>query len=192
MIRQEPFNAETPLRALDTTPTPTELFYVRSNYAVPALAADTWRLEIGGAVAQPFTVTLADLQALPARTLATTMECAGNDRTGFTPLPSGEPWGAGAISTGDWRGVALAPLLERAGLGADVVEILFVGADTPTGDAPPFARSLPRADALHPDMLLAYAMNGEPCRRRMAGRCGCWSPAGMGSPRSSGWRGLRR
>jgi DMSO/TMAO reductase YedYZ molybdopterin-dependent catalytic subunit len=162
MIRQEPFNAETPLRALDTTPTPTELFYVRSNYPVPVLDAAAWRLEIGGAVAQPLALTLADLQALEARTLTTTMECAGNDRTGFTPLPSGEPWGAGAISTGVWRGAALAPLLERAGLGDAVAEILFVGADTPAGDAPLFARSLPRADALHPDMLLAYEMNGEP------------------------------
>jgi DMSO/TMAO reductase YedYZ molybdopterin-dependent catalytic subunit len=105
-------------------------------------------------------LTLDDLLALPSRTLTVTMECAGNDRTGFTPLPSGEPWGSGAVSTGVWRGVSLAALLERAGLREDVVEILFAGADTPPGDAPPFVRSLPRAQALDPDVLLAYALNG--------------------------------
>lgn len=162
VIRQAPLNAETPLGALGITPTPTDLFYIRSNNPVPAPAADTWRLEIGGAVAAPFALTLADLRALPERTLTTTMECAGNDRTGFTPQPPGEPWGAGAVSTGTWRGVALAPLLERAGLREDVVEIFFAGADTPTGTAAPFERSLPRAQALDPDVLLAYELNGEP------------------------------
>ncbi len=162
VIRQEPFNAETPLGAMGITPTPTELFYIRSNYPVPALDADTWRLEIGGAVASPFTLTLADLRALPDHTFTTTMECAGNDRTGFTPLPTGEPWGAGAVSTGVWRGASLAPLLERAGLHDEVVEILFAGADTPTGTAAPFERSLPRAQALDPDVLLAYELNEDP------------------------------
>jgi DMSO/TMAO reductase YedYZ molybdopterin-dependent catalytic subunit len=162
VIRQEPLNAETPLSALGVTPTPLDLFYIRNNYPVPALTADTWRLEVGGAVVHPFTLTLADLLALPSRTFAATMECAGNDRTGFAPLPSGEPWGAGAVSTGVWRGTALAPLLERAGLRADVVEILFAGVDTPPGEAPPFVRSLPRAVALDPDVLLAYELNGEP------------------------------
>jgi DMSO/TMAO reductase YedYZ molybdopterin-dependent catalytic subunit len=73
-----------------------------------------------------------------------------------------QPWLYEAIGTAEWTGTSVWPLLERAGLRADVAEILFVGADTPPGDAPPFARSLPCADALHPDMLLAYEMNGEP------------------------------
>jgi DMSO/TMAO reductase YedYZ molybdopterin-dependent catalytic subunit len=162
VIRQEPLNAEAPLGALDSPITPSDRFYIRNNYPVPALTADTWRLEVGGAVARPFTLTLADLLALPARTFPATLECAGNDRTGFDPLPSGEPWGAGAVSTGVWRGTALAPLLERAGLRDDVVEIRFAGVDTPPGEAPPFVRSLPRAAALDPDMLLAYELNGEP------------------------------
>jgi DMSO/TMAO reductase YedYZ molybdopterin-dependent catalytic subunit len=162
VIRREPFNAETPLSAMGITPTPADLFYIRSNNPVPLLTADTWRLAGGGAVAHPFTLALVDLLALPSRTFTATLECAGNDRTGFTPLPSGEPWGAGAISTGVWRGAALAPLLARAGLHDAVVEILFAGLDTPSGEAAPFVRSLPRAAALDPDVLLAYELNGEP------------------------------
>src|SRR5437773_307790 len=108
VIRHEPLNAETPLPALGPTPTALEHFYVRTNAPPPALTADTWRLEVGGAVAQSLRLTLADLRALPARTLAATLECAGNDRIGFQPLPAGEPWGGGAVSTGVWQGAALA------------------------------------------------------------------------------------
>src|SRR5258708_935394 len=129
VIRREPFNAESPLPALQETPTPTRHFYIRSNFPVPALAAADWRLHFGGAVEHPLALALADLQALPAQTLSATLECAGNNRTGLAPLPQGEPWGAGAVSTGVWRGAALRDVLDRAGLRPTVRELLFTGAD---------------------------------------------------------------
>jgi sulfite oxidase len=166
VIRQEPFNAESPLPALQEPYTPTRHFYVRSSFPVPPLAAADWRLAIGGAVTHPYTLSLAELQALPGRTLPATLECAGNNRTGLAPLPQGEPWGAGAISTGRWRGVALAELLERAGLHPSVVELLFEGADGGLldGRVEPlrFTRSLPRGKALDPDTLLAYELDDAP------------------------------
>ncbi|HEX8229347.1 MAG TPA: sulfite oxidase [Chloroflexia bacterium] len=166
VVKQEPFNAETPLFALREYLTPTENFYVRSNFPVPTIAGDTWRLRVGGAVAQPVEFTLADLLSMPSRELLATLECAGNGRTGFAPLPQGEPWGVGAVGTARWRGVSLALLLERAGLNAGAVEVLFEGADRgvpAAGSAEaPFARSLPLDKALHPDTLLAYEMNGAP------------------------------
>jgi DMSO/TMAO reductase YedYZ molybdopterin-dependent catalytic subunit len=78
------------------------------------------------------------------------MECAGNDRVAMRPLPAGEPWRTGAVSTAEWTGVPLADLLDAAGLRAEAVEVLAAGADAgPRADAAApgpvrFARSLPR------------------------------------------------
>src|SRR2546428_4609112 len=90
VIAQEPFNAEAPPEALEGEITPTELHYVRSNFAVPA---HDGTLEIGGAVEKPTTLTLDDLRAMPALERAVTLECAGNGRLEMRPLPIGEPWG---------------------------------------------------------------------------------------------------
>jgi DMSO/TMAO reductase YedYZ molybdopterin-dependent catalytic subunit len=165
-IRKEPFNAEAPLGALRERITPSELFYVRNNFAIPDLALDTWRLQVDGAVEQRISLTLDDLKALPQRTVTATMECAGNGRTGFAPLPTGEPWGLGAVSTAIWRGAALSDLLPMARLRASAIEILFEGADSGRREGYDrdvhFARSLPLAKAFDPDTLLAYEFNGLP------------------------------
>src|ERR687897_943672 len=63
MINPAPFNAEAPPEALAADVTPTNLHYVRSNFAVPA---HDGTLEVGGAVRNPTTLTLEDLRALPA------------------------------------------------------------------------------------------------------------------------------
>src|SRR5262249_6134293 len=76
-------------------------------------------------------------------------------RLGMAPLPPGEPWGRGAVSTAIWTGVPLRSLLERVGLRDDAIEILAEGADG-------FARALPIEDALDPSTLLAFEMNGRP------------------------------
>ncbi len=166
VVKRAPFNAETPPAALRGLYTPIESFYVRSNFAVPALAPDSWRLTVGGAVTQPQEISYADLLNAPARTISTTMECAGNHRLGLAPLPQGEPWGGGAVSSGQWQGVPLRWVLERAGVQSSAVEILFEGADqgivATSPEAVPFARSLPLAQALDPDTMLAYQLNGVP------------------------------
>jgi DMSO/TMAO reductase YedYZ molybdopterin-dependent catalytic subunit len=165
IVRREPYNAEAPLAALGEVPTPVGTFYVRCNFSMPRVDVRRWRLSVDGALERPLGLSLADLRALPARTLAATLECAGNGRTGFAPLPKGEPWELGAVSTGVWRGAPLREVLAPAGLDSGAVEVLFEGADhgaIESGDDVRFARSLPRDKALHPDTLLAYEMNGEP------------------------------
>ncbi len=166
VVKVAPFNAEASITNLDAALTPTPEFYVRSNFAVPPLDAATHRIQVGGAVERGLSLSVAELRSLGTRTLATTMECAGNNRMGLAPLPSGEPWQVGAVSTGEWTGVPLRRVLERAGVRADAVEILAIGADHGAPkDGPgdiPFARSLPLDKALHEDTLLALEMNGEP------------------------------
>jgi DMSO/TMAO reductase YedYZ molybdopterin-dependent catalytic subunit len=66
------------------------------------------------------------------------------------------------VGTAVWTGVPLAYLLAQAGVEDDAVEVAFTGADSGTqgGVRQQFARSLPIAEALRPDIVLAYQMNG--------------------------------
>jgi DMSO/TMAO reductase YedYZ molybdopterin-dependent catalytic subunit len=174
MISAAPFNAEAPPEALAGEITPTELHYVRSNFAVPA---HDGTLEIGGAVANPITLTPDDLRAMPAHERAVTLECAGNGRLEIRPLPIGEPWGDFAVSTARWTGALLHEVLERARPVSDGVEVRFEGADHGAYHLRPvlpetdkedvrFVRALPLAHAADPaaEILIAYEMNGAPLR----------------------------
>jgi DMSO/TMAO reductase YedYZ molybdopterin-dependent catalytic subunit len=164
VVKRAPFNAETPPWALEQTPTPTDNFYVRSHFPVPSIAPEAWRLRIEGAVARPLALSLADVQAAPAREIPAVLECAGNDRLGMAPLPPGEPWGGGAVSLGVWRGALLRDLLAPAGMADAAVELLFEGADGggSNPEAAAYLRSLPRDVALSDNVLLAYELNGAP------------------------------
>jgi DMSO/TMAO reductase YedYZ molybdopterin-dependent catalytic subunit len=167
MVRETPFNAESPLAQQVGAITAVERFYVRSHFEDVAITpADEWRLELGGAVARPTSFVLAELLEMAARPLVATLECAGNGRLFLQPRVDGEQWAYGAVSNAEWAGVPLATLLEQAGVADDAVEVLFVGADrgkSPRdGSTIAFERSLPLAEARRPDVLLAFAMNGAP------------------------------
>jgi DMSO/TMAO reductase YedYZ molybdopterin-dependent catalytic subunit len=172
MINPAPYNAEAPPEALEGEITPTELHYVRSNFGLPD---HDGALEIGGAVANPTTLTLDDLRSLPAAERTVTLECAGNGRLEMRPLPIGEPWGDYAVSTACWTGALLHDVLDRAQPTAGGVEVLFTGADRGAYHLNPvladtdkddlaFERALPLAHAMDPaaELLIAYEMNGEP------------------------------
>jgi DMSO/TMAO reductase YedYZ molybdopterin-dependent catalytic subunit len=164
LVREAPRNTEIRPEALDAFITPVASRFVRTNFAIPKLDHRRYRVEVGGAVERPIELRLVDLRRLPQRTVVVTTECAGNQRTSLSPLPPGEPWLSGAVSTSTFTGVPLAVVLERAGLRKDAIEILAEGADsgnTPAGETR-FARSLPAAKALDTDTLLALEMNGRP------------------------------
>lgn len=135
----------------------TDRFFVRSNGPVPALDPATWQLRIDGHLQHPRVLSLADLQALPHRTLTAFLECAGNSRTRFDPLPEGTPWRNDAIGNAEWEGVSLATVLDLAGVGSDAVDVVAQG-----GDFPEMRRGLPLAVARDPDTMLVWRMNGEP------------------------------
>src|SRR3954468_14280165 len=174
MINPAPFNAEAPPEALAGEITPTQLHYVRSNFAVPA---HDGTLEIGGAGEKPTTLTLDDLHRMPAQGPGGTLECAGNGRLDTRPLPIGEPWGDYAVSTARWTGALLGDVLEQVRPAPEGVDVRFSGADAGAYHLNPvladtnkddlrFVRALPLAVAADPDaeILIAYEMNGEPLR----------------------------
>jgi len=153
-----------PLEALRYDITPTGLHYLLIHFDIPLIDAADWRLPIGGAVHQPLELSLDAIRARPRQTMAVTMECAGNGRARLRPRPLSQPWLVEAIGTAEWTGTPLAPLLEEAGLAADALEVVFSGADRgiQADDEHDYARSLTVADALRPEVMLAYEMNGEP------------------------------
>jgi len=172
MIHGKPFNAEAPPEALQTDITPTELHYVRSNFDVPV---HDGRLDVGGAVENPLTLTIDALRDMRKVERAVTMECAGNGRLAMRPLPAGEPWGDYAVSTASWKGALLHEVLAQAKPRDTGVEVLFTGADSGSYILNPvlkdidasnlgFERSLTLVHAADPsaEVLVAYEMNGEP------------------------------
>jgi DMSO/TMAO reductase YedYZ molybdopterin-dependent catalytic subunit len=157
-------NRGLPLEALRYDVTPTGLHYLLVHFDIPALDERDWRLEVGGDVRRPLSLTLDQIRSRPATTLPVTLECAGNGRARLLPRPISQPWLNEAVSTAVWTGTPLAGLLDEIGLGADTVEIVFTGHDhgVEKGHEHDYARSLTRADAARPEVLLAYEMNGRP------------------------------
>ncbi len=160
-LSRDPLNAETPLERQLGVITPASRHYVRDHFAIPE---PPQRLAIDGAVRTPLQLDPGDLRSLPRRSLVVTLECAGNGRAFLDPPAAGEQWRTGAVSTAEWTGASLRTVLEMAGPHASAVEVVCMGADAgTTADAGRIAyeRSLPIADAMREDVLLAYAMNGE-------------------------------
>jgi DMSO/TMAO reductase YedYZ molybdopterin-dependent catalytic subunit len=162
----ESLNCETRPADLGGPVTPTARFFRRSHFPIPALDRSAWRLAVGGLVHRPLRLSLPELTALPAQTMAVTLECAGNGRARFRPPTPGVQWGEGAVGTAEWTGVRLTDVLDRAGVRPGAREIIFSGADQGPVDGAPgqirFERSLTVRDALESGALLAYAMNGQP------------------------------
>ena len=105
-----------------------------------------YRLEVGGLVERPLSLSLADLRARPSRTQITKHDCV-------------EGWTA----IGQWTGVRLETLLDEAGLRPEARYIVFHCFDalTQTEDGPRYYESIDLVDARHPQTVLAYDMNGE-------------------------------
>jgi DMSO/TMAO reductase YedYZ molybdopterin-dependent catalytic subunit len=169
IIRQkDPNNLEMPFDQLGEFITPSELFYIRSHFPIPELDPADFRLSIRGAVGNELSLSYADLRAMPSRMCVATLECAGNGRVFLTPPVPGAQWELGAVGNAEWVGVPLSVLLESARLANDVCEIVLEGADRglPKEEPKPpgpisYARSIPRARAMEPDVLIAYQMNGQ-------------------------------
>jgi DMSO/TMAO reductase YedYZ molybdopterin-dependent catalytic subunit len=153
-----------PLEALRYDLTPPGLHYVLTHYDIPAVDPGSWRLEITGAVRRPVVLTLEALMGRPAVTTRVLLECAGNGRARYEPRPVSQPWLLEAVGTAEWTGTPLAPLLEEAGLSPGAVDVAFIGADhgVERGVEQDYARGLPLAEALRPDVLLVWGMNGAP------------------------------
>jgi DMSO/TMAO reductase YedYZ molybdopterin-dependent catalytic subunit len=152
------------LRKLTSLTTPSgEFFTFHQTKTVEADAA-RWRLRIGGLVKRPVELSLDELRRRPGRReLAVTIECSGN--TGDPRVMNG------LVSNAVWSGVGLADVLKECSVLPEAREVVFLGMDSEddkkweAGNASypsPHGWSLYVQDALAPDNLLAFAMNGAP------------------------------
>jgi DMSO/TMAO reductase YedYZ molybdopterin-dependent catalytic subunit len=114
--------------------------------AYRALAANAFRdykLEVGGLVAHPLSLTLAALQNLPKRTQITRHDCV-------------EGWSV----IGKWTGVQLSHVLQKAQPAKAARYVVFRCYDT-MDDGTEYYESLGFDDAYHPQTILAWALNGK-------------------------------
>ena len=146
--------------------TPNRLFFVQNNGGRSIdVDVSTWRLRVeGDSVERPLEISYENVRDMPSRSVVCYLECAGNHRAMFDLLrgrpTGGTPWMTGAVGNAEWTGVPLRHVLAAAGIADSAVSVLLVGLDA---EAPErgFRRVLPVQKAMHPDTLLAYAMNGE-------------------------------
>ena len=161
-----PPNFETPLAELAAAFTPNDVFFVRYHLAViPPVDPAAWRLQVGGASAQqPLSLSLSRLQReFPYVSLAAVNQCSGNRRGLFSPRVPGVQWRNGAMGNARWGGVRLRDVLQKSGVAAGALEVVFNGADSALlPGTPDFVKSLPIERALDENTLIAYEMNGAP------------------------------
>ncbi len=148
--------------------TPVGLFFTRSHARPPVIDRAGWRLRIGGMVRQPLEFTFEQLHdQFPRVTRLASLVCAGlrrDELIATRPIPGELPWSCDPISTGEWSGVLLAALLQRAGVQDGATHVAFVGADQVErhGEVFGFGGSVPLAKALADEALLASELNGAP------------------------------
>ncbi|MBU6424280.1 MAG: molybdopterin-dependent oxidoreductase [Chloroflexi bacterium] len=107
----------------------------------PLVDIATWKLDVGGEVEQPFSLTWNELLDLPAVERPHTLECISNEI------------GGDLTSTAIWAGVPMADLLARAQPKPSAFAVVLTSVDG-------YSDSFPIATALDGDTLVAYLMNG--------------------------------
>jgi DMSO/TMAO reductase YedYZ molybdopterin-dependent catalytic subunit len=153
-----------PLEALRYDVTPPGLHYLLIHYDIPQVDPEAWRLRVDGLVARTLELSLSDLRRRTTATRAVTLECAGNGRALLEPRPLSQPWLLEAVGNAEWTGVPLRDVLDEADVEPGAVELVFTGLDRGVeGEIEQaYERSLSIDDATDEDVLLAFAMNGQP------------------------------
>ena len=144
--------------------TPLGAHYLLIHFDIPKLSSAEYSVAIGGRVRTPSRLSLDAIKSRRTVTQSVTMECAGTGRSTVHPRAVYVPWAKEDIGTYQWTGTPLRSVLEEAGLLDDAVEVLFTGWDSgiDLGVEHAFERSLPIAEALRDEVMLAWGANGQP------------------------------
>ena len=142
--------------------TPTGAHYLLTHFDVPVVDGTSHRIIFDGAFERPYSLTMAELRAMPRVAMPVTMECAGNGRAGHARRSFSMPWTYEAVGTSEWTGTLLAPLIARAVPRAEAVEIAFEGLDYGYDKGEPhyFGRSLTLDQIAELGVLVVWGMNG--------------------------------
>ena len=153
------------LRTIDGLITPADQFFFIQHYNKPEIDAAAYRLKVTGLVSKRVELSLADLRSMSPVDVINGYECSGNSARAQQ----------GLSSNGRFTGVRLRDVLRRAGVDDKAREVVFFGADKGNEDVvfrqntlkvqQQFARSITLENAMKPEPLLAYALNGQPLHR---------------------------
>ena len=130
---------------------------------MPRFDAATYRLRVEGMVQRPLSLTLRDLQALPVAEQVSDFHCV----TGWT------------VDDVRWTGVRIRDVLAPAGPLPSGAALSFVSAERPYVD------SLTLEQALLPDVMLAWSMDGRPLTRPHG------APLRLVMPRMYGYKSVK-
>jgi DMSO/TMAO reductase YedYZ molybdopterin-dependent catalytic subunit len=153
------------LRKIDGLITPSDQFFFIQHFDRPAIDGGAHRLSVTGLVKKPIELSLAELQSMRSIDLVNGYECSGN----------GPQAVQGLASNGRFTGVRLRDVLNRVGVDDKAREVVFFGADRGNEDVvfrqntlklnQQFARSITIENAMKPDPIIAWALNGQPLHR---------------------------
>ncbi|HET7220807.1 MAG TPA: sulfite oxidase-like oxidoreductase [Vicinamibacterales bacterium] len=136
---------------------------------VPQVSRDEWRLDIGGLVENPVTLTWQDLLALPQVDDVSDFHCV----TTWSRFDN------------HWRGVRFSTIAELVVPHDDARFVLCTGYDVAPGSDTPYTTNLPLARAVEPDVLLVHTWEGQPLPREHGG------PVRVITPRLYAWKGCK-
>ena len=117
--------------------TSNEDFFVLSKGPTPQIDIDKWELEVLGMVENNLTLSYHNITSMDNKTVTALLKCVEG------------PWGRA-----EWRGVPLRDILALANVSEGAQEVVFHAADG-------YSSSITMEDAMNPDYLLAFEMNGE-------------------------------
>ena len=121
-----------------------------------------WRLTVDGMVARPASFSLPELKSFPSRNQITHLACE-------------EGWSYIA----EWIGVPLSHILDRVGTHPQAKFVFYFSIE------PDWWESIDMADAMHPQTLVAYGMNGADIPVPFGG------PLRMRLPRQLGYKSVK-
>jgi DMSO/TMAO reductase YedYZ molybdopterin-dependent catalytic subunit len=150
------------IRKIDGPLTPKDQFFSIQHMNRPKIDPATYKLKISGLVKKPVELSLAQLQAMHPTEIVAGYECSGNSPRSIQ----------GLSSNGKWTGVRLSAMLKQIGLDPKAREVVFFGTDRGKQDVvfraqtfaveQQFGRSITLENAMKPEPLLAWALNGDP------------------------------
>lgn len=136
---------------------------------VPDVSLPSWRLEIGGDVHNPVTLTWADFMSLPQTDDVSDFHCV----TTWSRFDN------------HWRGVRMRDIAELVVPDDHVRFVLFTGYDVQPGTDIPYTTNLPLARATEDDVLLVHTWEGRPLPREHGG------PVRVITPKLYAWKGTK-
>jgi DMSO/TMAO reductase YedYZ molybdopterin-dependent catalytic subunit len=135
----------------------------------PDVSLEAWKLDVGGRVENPVTLTWDDFLALPQAEDVSDFHCVTT-------------W---SRYDNHWRGVRFRTIAELVVPADDARFVLCTGYDFMPGSYIPYTTNVPLARALEDDVLLVHTWEGRPLPREHGGPCR------MITPKLYAWKGTK-